>query len=111
MYVVVAVLFIAGDQVPVMLLLDVVGKVNVPPEHIAATWVNVGVVGWFTVATIFALHPSLFVYVIVEFPWVIPTTKPFDTVAILGLLDIQAFIAAGVPLPTNCELPPTQTIF
>jgi hypothetical protein len=35
----------AGDHVPVMLLLDVVGKVNVPPEHIAATCVNVGVTG------------------------------------------------------------------
>ena len=54
-YVVVAVLFIAGDQVPVMLLFDVVGKVNVPPEHIAATCVNVGVVGWFTVTNIVAV--------------------------------------------------------
>jgi hypothetical protein len=36
-YVVVAVLLIAGDHVPVMLLFDVVGSVNVPPLHIAAT--------------------------------------------------------------------------
>jgi hypothetical protein len=28
---------IAGDQVPIILLFDVVGKVNVPPLHIAAT--------------------------------------------------------------------------
>ena len=35
-YVVVAVLLIAGDQVPVTPLLDVVGSVNVPPLHIAA---------------------------------------------------------------------------
>jgi hypothetical protein len=31
---VVAELFIVGDQVPVMPLLDVVGKVKVPPEQI-----------------------------------------------------------------------------
>ena len=37
-------LFKAGDQVPVMLLFDVVGRaVNVAPEQIAATCVNVGV--------------------------------------------------------------------
>ena len=37
-YVVVAVLFNAGDHVPVMLLFDVVGRAtNVPPEHIGAT--------------------------------------------------------------------------
>jgi hypothetical protein len=33
---VVAELFIAGDQVPVIALLDVVGKVKVPPEQIGA---------------------------------------------------------------------------
>ena len=44
-YVVVAVLLIAGLQVPVMPLFEVVGKVNVPPLQIAATWVKVGVVG------------------------------------------------------------------
>ena len=54
-YVVVAVLLIAGDQIPVMLLFDVVGKVNVPPLHIAATWVNIGVLGWFTITVIVAV--------------------------------------------------------
>ena len=43
-YSVVAVLFTAGDQVPVMLFADVVGKAaNVAPEQIGDTWVNVGV--------------------------------------------------------------------
>ena len=43
-YVVVAVLFNAGVQFPVIPLVDVVGKADkVPPEHIAATGVNVGV--------------------------------------------------------------------
>lgn len=36
-YVVVAVLLIAGLHVPVMPLFEVVGKVNVPPLQIAAT--------------------------------------------------------------------------
>ena len=43
-YIVVAVLFNAGDQVPVMPFSDVVGNAdNVPPKHIAATGLNVGV--------------------------------------------------------------------
>ena len=45
-YVVVAVLSNAGDQLPVMPLVDVVGNaVNVSPEHIGDTGSNVGVVG------------------------------------------------------------------
>jgi hypothetical protein len=44
-YVVVAVLFNAGAQVPVYPLLEVVGKADkTPPEHIGATAVNVGVI-------------------------------------------------------------------
>ena len=40
----VAVLFNAGDQVPVILLSEVVGRAaNTPPEQIAATGLKVGV--------------------------------------------------------------------
>jgi hypothetical protein len=47
---VVAVLFSAGAQVPVIPLLDVVGRaVSVAPEHIGATGVNVGVIFGLTV--------------------------------------------------------------
>ena len=50
MYVVVTVLSKAGAQVPVMLLLDVVGKADkVPPEQIGATAVKVGVILGLTV--------------------------------------------------------------
>jgi hypothetical protein len=42
-YGVVAVLFTAGDQVPVIPFVDVVGSVMVPPEHIGGCAVNVGV--------------------------------------------------------------------
>ena len=49
-YVVVAVLFSAGDHVPVMPLVDVVGRAaNVVPEHIGATAANAGVTFGFTV--------------------------------------------------------------
>jgi hypothetical protein len=48
--VVVAVLFNAGAHVPVMLLLEVVGRgESVAPEQIAATGVNVGVTFGLTV--------------------------------------------------------------
>ena len=43
-------MFNAGDQVPVMLLLDVVGNADkVAPEQIGATAVNVGVMFGLTV--------------------------------------------------------------
>ena len=46
----VAVLFNAGDHVPVILLSEVVGRAaNTPPEHIAATGLNVGVTVGLTV--------------------------------------------------------------
>ncbi|ESU27101.1 hypothetical protein FLJC2902T_22470 [Flavobacterium limnosediminis JC2902] len=52
-YVVVVVLFIAGDQVPVTPSFEAVGKaVSVPPEQIGATCVNVGVTSGFTVIVI-----------------------------------------------------------
>jgi len=47
----------AGDQVPVMLLFDVVGKAfKVVPEQIEATCVNVGVTIGLTVIVIVAVE-------------------------------------------------------
>jgi hypothetical protein len=54
-YVVVAVLFTAGDHAPVTELLDGFGKVNEAPEQIAATCVNVGVTFGVTVMVIVAV--------------------------------------------------------
>ena len=43
-------LFKAGDQVPLIPLLDVVGNADkLPPEHIAGTAVKVGIIGELTV--------------------------------------------------------------
>jgi hypothetical protein len=53
--VVVAVLFTAGDQVPVKPLFEVVGNVMVPPEQIGAIAVKVGVVNAFTVMVVVEL--------------------------------------------------------
>ena len=55
-YAVVAVLFNAGAQVPVMLLFEVVGKAaNVAPEQIAGTAVKVGVTFGLTVTVTVAV--------------------------------------------------------
>ncbi len=48
-------MLMAGDQVPAMLLFDVLGRVNDPPLQIAATCVNVGVTVGFTVTVISAV--------------------------------------------------------
>ncbi len=56
MYVVVAVLFIEGDQVPVILLLDVVGNVIVPPLQMGCTSVNTEAVGWLTVTVTLSMQ-------------------------------------------------------
>ena len=65
-YVVVAVLFKAGDQDPVILLFDVVGSaLNVAPEQIAGTCVNVGVVNGFTVILIVVVLAHVGVAVVV----------------------------------------------
>ena len=64
MYSVVAVLFKAGDHVPVIPLFDVVGSAaRASPEQIAATGLNVGSIGWFTVTSTLDvfLHPELLV--------------------------------------------------
>ena len=65
-YVVVALLFSNGDQVPVIALFEVVGNAaNVAPKHFGVTCVNVGAVFGFTV-TVFVIefiHPKLVVTV------------------------------------------------
>jgi hypothetical protein len=54
--VVAAVLFNAGDHVPVIPLFDVVGNADkLAPEQIELTWVNVGVVVGFTAIVIEAV--------------------------------------------------------
>jgi hypothetical protein len=56
-YVVVALLFIAGSQVPETPFVDVVGNVNVPPTQIGAIGAKVGVILGFTVTVNVAVVP------------------------------------------------------
>ena len=56
-YVVVALLFTTGNQVPAILLLEVNGNVNAVPEHTGAICVNVGVTAGFTITVIVAVLP------------------------------------------------------
>jgi hypothetical protein len=50
LYGVVLELFNDGDHDPKIPFVEVVGKAfNVPPEQIAFTWLNIGIVGLFTI--------------------------------------------------------------
>jgi hypothetical protein len=51
-YVVVAVLLIAGDHDPEMELVEVVGSVKFAPEQSGANWLKLGTIGSFTVTVI-----------------------------------------------------------
>jgi hypothetical protein len=80
------VLFNAGDQVPVIPLLDVVGNAaKLAPQKIGATAVNVGVIfGGLTVTVIEAVaaHPAALVPVTV---YVVVT---LGAIVILGVVEI-----------------------
>jgi hypothetical protein len=88
-YVVVVVLSKAGDQVPVIPLLEVVGSGDrVAPEHIGATAVNVGVTFGLTVIVIVAVvaHcPAVGVNVYVV---VVVLSKAGAQVPVMPLLDV-----------------------
>ena len=55
-------LFTAGDQLPVTPFVELVGRVIVPPEHIGAIVLNVGIVDGLTftvVVTVVAQAPAV----------------------------------------------------
>ena len=54
-YVVVVLVFTAGDHVPAIALVDVAGSVNAVPAQTGATCVNVGVIALLTATVIVAL--------------------------------------------------------
>lgn len=98
-YVVVAVLFNAGDHVPVKLLLEVVGKAaNAVPVHIGATAVNVGVAGGPTeiVNVVVVAHcPAVGVKVYVV---VAALFKAGDHVPVMPLFDVVGKAANAPPV-------------
>jgi hypothetical protein len=93
----------AGDHVPVNPLLEVVGRVNIPPLQIAATCVNVGVTGWLTVTVIVvvvehcpAVGVNVYVVVAVLF-------TAGDHVPVYPLLDVVGKLSASPEhIATTC---------
>lgn len=64
-----------------------------------------------TVMFVVALQPRLFVYVIIDVPDETPVTTPVaETVAIEVLAETHGLVDAGVPLPINAVVEPTQTL-
>jgi hypothetical protein len=102
-YVDVAVLFNAGDHVPLTPLFDVVGKeFNVPPEQMAETCVNEGATVLPTVIVEVCEHPLLFLYVIVVVPNALAVTRPeLLIVATVVLLETHGFVVAAVGEPVS----------
>ena len=88
-YVVVSVLFNAGDQVPVIPLFDVIGNADkLAPEHIGATAVNVGVTFGLTVIVTVAVvahcpASGVKVYVVV-----VVLSNAGDQVPVIPLFDV-----------------------
>ena len=95
---VVAVLFKAGAQVPVMPLLEVVGNaVSVAPEQIGATAVNVGVMFGLTVivkVVVVAHCPAVGVNVYVV---VVVLSKAGDQVPVMPLLEVVGNAVSVAP--------------
>ncbi len=97
-YVVVAVLFIAGDHVPVIPLLEVVGKAaKAAPLHIGDTAVNVGVTFGFIVidnVVVVAHNPAVGVkvYVVVAVLFIAG-----DHVPVIPLLEVVGKAAIAAP--------------
>ena len=88
-----------------MLLVELAGKVRVPPEHIAAIGLKAGAVGLVTLIVVVAVQPLLLVKVIVAVPKLTAVTSPvLDTVATAPLLDTQGLFALGLALANNCEV-------
>ena len=98
-----AVLFSAGAQVPVIPLVDVVGRaVSGAPEQIGVTAVNVGVIDVLTLTVAVTVQPELFLKVITLDPVETPFTKPvLLTVATAVFDDVHGVVAFGVPVPVN----------
>jgi hypothetical protein len=87
-YVVVTVLLIAGDHVPEIPFVEIVGNVNAPPLQIGAIALNVGSTGWLTVTVIVAVvahRPAVGVNVYVV---VAVLFKVGDHVPVILLLEV-----------------------
>jgi hypothetical protein len=100
-YKVVAKLFTAGDQVPVITLVDVVGKAAiVAPEQTAATCVKVGVVAGFTVMVIVAVLAQIPVVGVNVYNVVAALFTAGDQVPITAFVEVVGKAAIVAPEQT-----------
>jgi hypothetical protein len=77
--------FFAGDHVPATPFNEVVGKVNVPPEQIAETCVNVGTTnGVLEITQVheLAFHVAVSLHVVVGCAGCVPVTSQEHVVAL-----------------------------
>ena len=98
-YVVVAALFIAGDQVPLIAFVEVVGKLNDPPAQIAAICVNVG-------TTTPVLTDTVIVAVVAHCPVV--GVNVYVVVAVLLIAGDHVPVIALFDVVGNVNEPPAQ---
>jgi hypothetical protein len=96
-YVVVAVLLIAGLQLPVMPLFEVVGRVNVPPVQIAVTWVKSGV-------TFPAFTVTVIVAVVAHCP--VDGVKVYVVVAVLFIAGLHVPVMPLFEVVGKVNVPP-----
>jgi len=97
-YVVVALLFIAGLHVPVIPFVEVVGNVNDAPWQIAATCENNGATSLFTVTVIVAVVAH----------WPALGVKVYVVVALLFIAGLQIPVIPFVEVVGNVNEPPGQ---
>ena len=88
-YRVVAILLNAGDQVPTIPLLEVVGKAaNVAPKQIGDTWAKVGVVFGFTTIVIVATEAHCPAFGVNVYNVVVMLFNAGDQVPVIPLVDV-----------------------
>lgn len=91
-------LLMAGVQVPVTPLFDVVGNVKEPPVNIGATCVNAGVILLFTV--------TVMLYVVAH--WPADGVNVYVVVLVLLMAGVQIPVTALLDVVGKVKLPPLQ---
>ena len=100
---VVAKLFNAGDQTPVIPFIEVVGKaVSVDPEHTGVIGLNVGVIDVLTSMVIFVFVAHCPIFGVNVYSVVAVLFMAGDQVPVIPLFDVVG--KAGIELPVQYEL-------
>ena len=109
-------LFTAGNHVPVMPFVDVVGKVNEPPAHIGATCVKIGATGVFTATVNVAVDAHGFpvgvnVYVVVALLFIAGVHDPETPfVEVVGKVNVPPTQIGAIGAKVGVTLGFTATV-